>query len=195
MTQPAPHEVTRLVQALARGDQTPAEQLLPLVYDELRRLAAHFIKSERPGHTLQPTALVHEAFLKLVQQRDIDWKGRAHFLALAGTAMRRLLVDHARRRAAVKRGDGAAQRADTLALDSAIAPRGIEVIELLALDDALLKLAAQMPRAARGVELRFFGGLTIAETAEALGVSHTTVEDEWTFSRAWLARELGGVRE
>jgi RNA polymerase sigma factor (TIGR02999 family) len=186
---PHPTETpTSCLQQLERGDRAAAAKLFPLVYEELRALAAHFMQQERTDHTLEPTALVHEAYLRLIDQRNVDWKNRAHFFAIASQAIRRVLVDHARRRKAAKRGGGG-QRV-TLSEDVAISEdRTLDVADL---DDALLKLTQLHERQARVVELRFFGGLSLEEAAEALGVSRTTVADDWTVARAWLSRELSG---
>jgi RNA polymerase sigma factor (TIGR02999 family) len=159
---------------------------MPLVYDRLRQLARRHLARERAGHTLQPTALVHEAYLRLAGHHRIQWQDRGHFLALAATTMRRVLVSHARGRLAEKRGGGGA----ALSLDDVPAPAVERAEELVALDDALEALAAFDPRQARVVELRYFGGLTVEETAAALGVSPATVKLDWSLARAWLRREL-----
>ncbi|MGH7134241.1 MAG: ECF-type sigma factor [Pirellulales bacterium] len=185
----ASQRARRETQQLADGLATQVrvvDALVPLVYDELRRLAAHYLRRESPGVTLQPTALVHEAFLKLSEQRRVDWQGRTHVLAIGAQAMRRILVDHAKRKRRGKRGGGLKR----IALDetAAISPQRDE--DLLAVDEALEKLARIDERQATIVELRFFGGMTVEEVAEALGVSKRTVENEWTMVRAWLRREL-----
>jgi len=179
-------QTTDLINAASGGDRQAADDLMPLLYGEFRRLAADYLKRERPEHTLQPTALVHEAFLRLVNQRNVDWKGRSHFFAVGAQAMRRILVDHARRKKRDKHGGGRHR----IALDDqmTISKRSDE--DLIAIDDALQELAELDPRQAKIVELRFFGGLTVAEVAEVLGVSKRTVESEWTIVRAWLRREL-----
>jgi len=164
------------------------EAMLSLVYAELRRLAASYLRRERPGHTLQPTALVHEAYVRLLDQRQIDWSNRAQFMGLAAVMMRRILVNHARDRAANKRG-GAAERV-SLSLAHAIGEG--PAVDLIALHDALDALAAIDPRKSRIVELKFFGGLTIAEIAEVMELSPATIEREWSFSRAWLYDVLAG---
>ncbi len=179
-------DVTQILTQLGRGDRAAADRLLPVVYDELRRLAEAHLRTERPDHTLQATALVHEAWLRLVNQTEVTWKDRAHFFAVAATAIRRVLVDHARTHRAEKRG-GAQQR---IPLDDTPARAAPEPVDLIALNDALDRLAQHDPRKSQVVELRFFGGLDIAETAEALGVSHATVERDWTYARAWLYSEL-----
>jgi len=180
------NDVTACLAALSQGDKSALDRLVPLVYDELRRQAAGFLRKESPGHSLQPTALVHEVFLKLADQTRVSWKGRSHFFAVGAQAMRRILVDHARKRKRVKRGGGR-QR---ITLDEAlvVSPRRDE--DVLALEDALVQLAKLDSRQAQIVEMRFFGGLTVQEVAEVLGVSKRTVEAEWTMIRAWLRREL-----
>jgi RNA polymerase sigma factor (TIGR02999 family) len=179
--------VTQTLEAIDHGDRAAAERLLPLVYDELRLMARRYLGRERIDHTLAPTALVHEAWMKLVEQTRVQWKGRAHFMGVAAQAMRRILVDHARERHRHKRGGGLAR----ITLDEAIALAPGRDEDLLAVDEALERLAQLDARQARIVELRFFGGLDVAEVAEVLGVSKRTVEAEWTMLRAWLRRELG----
>jgi RNA polymerase sigma-70 factor (ECF subfamily) len=184
-------KVTTVVAALeGRPDRRArAEELLPLVYDELRRLARGYMARERREHTLQPTALVHEAYLRLVDQSRVDWQGRTHFRAVGARMMRRILIDHARRHGGLKRG-GERQRV-TLG-EALLRPPDPDVglPELVAVDEALERLARLDERQARVVELRFFGGLTTAEIAEALGVSERTVQGDWAHGRAWLRREL-----
>jgi RNA polymerase sigma factor (TIGR02999 family) len=180
------HEITGLLIRWSEGDPDALDELVPLVYDELRRLAANYIRRERPGQTLQPTALVHEAYLRLVDQQNLEWHGREEFFALAAKVMRNLLVDRARRRAAYKRG-GDAYKVSISDVDIAIRQSNLELIML---DDILDRLAAIKPQYCRIVEMRVFAGLTIPETAKALGVSDTTVERDWRFARAWLHREL-----
>jgi RNA polymerase sigma-70 factor (ECF subfamily) len=185
-------EATTIVASLGGPADRPratAEQLMPLVYDELRRLARGFMAREGPDHTLQPTALVHEAYLRLVDQSRVNWRGRSHFRAVGARMMRRILIDHARRRGGLKRGGGL-QRV-TLG-DSLLSPPDpdVDLPELLALNDALDELTRLDERQARVVELRFFGGLTTAEIAETLGVSERTVGDDWKHGRAWLRRQL-----
>ncbi len=181
--------VTRLLGELRAGRAGAVDEVLPLVYDELRAIAARHMRRERPGHTLQPTALVHDAFLKLVDQTRVQWQDRAHFFAIASQAMRRILVDHARARAASKRGAGAGHVStdDTVVLadQPPLSPE-----DLLALDEALSELAAIDGGQARVVELRYFGGLTIEEAAEAMAVSAATLKREWSMARAWLHRRL-----
>lgn len=186
---PSP-DVTGLLLAWGRGDQSAADRLVPAVYDELHRQAERAMRREGHEHTLQATALVHESYLRLVDQRRVEWRSRAHFFAIAATVMRRVLVDHARARLTAKRGGGAAPI--TLAgAGAGAADEGADEVELLALHDALERLAVIDPEQARLVELRYFGGLTIEETADALGVSPATVKREWALARAWLRRELG----
>jgi len=182
----SPHEITRLLADWSSGDRQALERLTPLVYDELRRLAGHYLRRERPGHTLQSTALVHEAYLKLVGQNNVRWQNRAHFFGIAAQIIRRILVDYARARDADKRGAGA----EKLSLDEAIALPGGPDLDLVALDDALETLARIDPRQARLVELRFFAGLTLEETAEVLQMSLATAKRDWVSAKAWLAREL-----
>ena len=185
MTDAAPFD--ELVARASRGDRPSLETLMPLVYDELRRLAAHYLRGERPGQTLQPTALVHEAYLRLLKDRPDRWQNRAHFCAIAAHSMRQILIERARARDALKRGGGQPRVTFDEALPAAAdAPS----FDLLALDAALERLAALDPDQARIVELRFFGGLTIEETAEAMGSSPATVKRHWALARAWLAREL-----
>ncbi len=181
-------EVTELLVAWERGDDEALRRLGHLVYDELRAIAAAQMRGERRDHTLQPTALVHEAFLRLSDQRRRQWKERRQFFAVASRLMRQVLVDHARAHRASKRG-GEAARVEVTSLDALAAPS--EVFDVLALDEALTRLAALQPRLARVVELRFFGGLEVEETAELLGCSPRTVKRDWVLARAWLIRELG----
>lgn len=181
-------EVTRWLQEWSAGDPSAADRLLPVVYRELHRLADGYLSRERAGHTLQATALVNEAWLRLSGQ-DASWQSRAHFLGVAAQAMRRILVDHARRRAAAKRGGGSVRV--TLSDDvAAVAPGGPDLVSL---DEALERLAALDPRQARVVEMRFFAGLEVAETAAALGVSEATVKRDWTAAKAFLHREISGA--
>ena len=168
------------------GSRQSLDSLLPLVYKELRRLAAGYIRREKPGQTLQPTALVHEAYLRLMKDRPDRWQNRAHFCAIAAHSMRQILIERARARGAVKRGGGGPR----VTLDEALVAGEDRSIDLLALDEALERLAAMDPDQARLVELRFFGGLTVAETAEALDISAATVKREWNFAKVWLEREM-----
>jgi len=177
--------------APASADAAETARLTELLYDELRRIAAGYLRAEAPGHTLQPTALVHEAFLRL-STRHVQWQNRTHFLAIAANTMRRILVDHARRRSAAKRDGGVLVTMDDIGDDTG---RDDRAMDLLALDDALVRLANLDPRTARVVELRFFGGLGVEETASTLGISPASVKRDWSFARAWLGRELGGERE
>jgi RNA polymerase sigma factor (TIGR02999 family) len=181
-----PCGVTALLGEWSRGNHDALDQLLPLVYAELRRMAARRLRSERPNHTLQPTALVHEAYLRLVDQRQVGWQDRAHFFGVAAQVMRRILVDHARRHIAGKRGDGVPR----VSLDEA---RDVASGEppLLAFDDALNRLERVDADLARIVELRAFGGLTIDEAAHVLNVSPSTAKRDWRTAKAWLHRELG----
>jgi len=179
----------RIAQAPPGSDEAAAQELLPLVYDELRVIAEAQFRQEKPGHTLQPTALVHEAFLKLVNQDGLPIEGRRHFFALAAKAMRQILVDHARAKARLKRGAGA----PNLPLaDDQPTPTELSIPDLVALDDALERLDQLDPRKARLVELRFFGGFNSEEAAEVLGVARSTAAEDWRFAKAWLRRELSG---
>jgi RNA polymerase sigma factor (TIGR02999 family) len=180
-------EVTRILSAIERGDPHAAEQLLPLVYDELRKLAAEKMAQERPGQTLQATALVHEAYLKLVGPDPRQpWNGRAHFFAAAAQAMRHILVDNARRKRRPKHGGGRRR----VALDAALPAPPDDADGLLALDDALSRLAAEDPEAARIVHLRYYAGLSVEEAAQTLGISRAAAYREWAFARAWLLQAL-----
>jgi RNA polymerase sigma factor (TIGR02999 family) len=183
--------VTRLLADWSDGNQQALEQLLPLIYNELRHLAHNFLYRERPGHTLQTTALVHEAYLKLIDQRDAHWQNRAHFFAIAAQAMRRILIDSARKHAAAKRGGGAEKVSLDQAAEISLEPDS----SLLALDEALNALAEIDPQQSRIIELRYFGGLTIEETAEVLKTSPATVKREWAMARAWLYQAMTGSRE
>ena len=182
--------ITQLLIAWSDGEREALEQLVPLVYDDLRRLAAGYMGRETPGHALQATALVHEAYVRLVDQRRVQWRNRAHFFGVAANMMRRILVDDARKRRAEKRG-GAAERI-TLTGDDIAAPEQHD-IDVLALHEALERLAAFDPQQERIVELRYFGGLTIEETAEVIGVSSATIVREWTIAKAWLRADMSGV--
>ena len=182
------HDVTRLLVAWSEGDTFAASRLMPLVYDELRRLARSFLRQERDGHTLQPTALVHEAYLRLVDDTKIQWQGRAHFFGVAARAMRRILVDHARARNAVKRGGDA----EKIPLEHAGDLLAEHNVDLVLLDDALQSLAQVYPRQCEVVELRFFGGLESREIAELLQVSEKTILRDWNFAKLFLLREMAG---
>jgi RNA polymerase sigma factor (TIGR02999 family) len=176
-------ETTRLLARVAQGNRADAEALMPLVYEELRAMAGRKMQGERPGHTLQPTALVNEVYLKMIDQTRVDWRDRSHFCAVAATLMRRILIDYARQRAAGRRGGGAPQ----LRIDEGLEfSQGSDPFELIALDDLLHELAQLNARHARVVELRVFAGLSVSETAEALDVSPATVKYDWRVARAWL---------
>ena len=184
---PAPGHITQLLLKWSEGESSAREELMPLVYAELRRLAAKYLRRERVNHTLQPTALVNEAYLRLIDQRKVEWQNRAQFFGLAARLMRNILVDHARSHQAAKRGGQqlsvSLSRADRVSKESEI--------DLVALHETLERLAAHDEQKGRIVELRFFGGLTIEETAEVLEISHATVERDWKMARAWLRCELG----
>jgi RNA polymerase sigma-70 factor, ECF subfamily len=188
MTQHTPESVTQLLERWGRGERAALDELMPLVYEELRRLAANYLRRERADHTLEPTALVNEAYLLLVGQRSARWQNRAQFVGVAANMMRRILVSYARAHNAAKRGG----LHFTVSLGEADRFGERPDVDLLAVHEALERLAAIDPQQARVVELKFFGGLTIDETAEVLGVSHTTVEGNWKMARAWLRRELDG---
>lgn len=182
-------KATRLLVVLREGGASGAEatsRLTELLYPELRSIASRLMRRERDGHTLQPTAVAHEAFMRLVDQRTVDWQDRAHFLGIAARVMRQILVEHARMRGTAKRGGGA----DRLTLDEALVPQRDPSFDLLTLDDVLTRFAAVDPRGARVAELRIFGGLTVREAALELGVSARTVNTDWTAARLWLSREL-----
>ena len=181
------HDVTRLLVAWGNGDRAALDRLMPLVYEELRRLARHYMSRERPGHTLQTTALVNEAYLRLVDQEELRLENRAHFFGIAARLMREILVDHARSRQAAKRGGGQYR----LSLTKVDRPASGPDMNLLALDEALGRLEALDPQKSRIVELRYFGGLGIEETAEVIGVSPATVKRDWKLARAWLRAEIG----
>jgi RNA polymerase sigma factor (TIGR02999 family) len=182
-------QTTETLLAYATGDRPAADALMPLVYDELRGLARKYLRAERRGHTLQPTALVHEAYLRMVDVSRIDWRGKTHFFALAARQMRRILVEHARARGAAKRGGGA--RAVTL--EDHVAVDSGTPDDLLALDEALSRLAEIDPRRARVAELKLFAGLSVEELAVQVEMSERTVKDDWRVARAWLLRELTGT--
>jgi RNA polymerase sigma-70 factor (ECF subfamily) len=183
-------DVTGLLDDWTRGNARALDRLLPLVYEELRRIAARQLRRERAGHTLQPTALVHEAYVKLVDQRRVDWRSRAHFFGVASQVMRRLLVDHARRHNANKRGNGF----EWVAIDEAFNVPAPNQIPVLVLDDVIGRLEKLDPRLAHLVEVRAFGGCTLVEAAEVLHVSESTAKREWRTVKAWLIRELQGER-
>lgn len=182
----ATRPTSELLRDLSAGRPRAADELVPLIYDQLRELAARYLARERPGHTLQPTALVNEVYLRLARDDEIGWRGRAQFLALAARQIRKILIDHARQRDAAKRGGNL----NRVTLHDAAAPTDASEVDMLALDDAMERLAARSERQARVVELRYFGGLTVEESAEVLGVSPATVKDDWAVARAWLRREL-----
>ena len=182
-----PQNLTQILNAIGTGEERSADAILPLVYDELRAIAVTHLRHERSGHTLQATALVHETYVRLVDQRRIHWTGRAHFLAIAATMMRRILVNHAKARQCDKRGGGAARM--ELTIDTPQLPE--KSLDLLALDEAMCRLAEFDPQQCKIVELRFFGGLTASETAQVVGASERTVHREWTFAKAWLRSTSG----
>ena len=181
-----PSEATQILSAISAGDRSNSDRLMEIVYDDFRGLAASYLGDETQSHTLQPTAVVHEAFIRLVDQDQVDWRGRSHFFAVGATTMRRILVDHARRKAAVKRGGG--RQRITLDEELTISPQRDE--DVLAIDEALDKLAEIDQQRSRIVELRFFGGLTNDEVAKVLGVSKRTVQKQWAGTRVWLRRQL-----
>jgi RNA polymerase sigma factor (TIGR02999 family) len=189
MIGPSTQQVTKLLQAWGQGQDAALDELLPLVHQELRRLARRYMFGERPGHTLQTTALVNEAYLRLVNSRRVNWQNRAHFFAISAQLMRRILVDSARARRYQKRGGGAPK----VTLDEALIGPQEKGQDLVALDDALKALSGVDPRKSRVVELRFFGGLDVKETAEVLKVSPDTVLRDWRLAKAWLGREMGKV--
>jgi RNA polymerase sigma factor (TIGR02999 family) len=186
MTAATQKSITQLLVAWSEGDRGALDELVPLVHAELRRIARNYMRGERKGHTLQTTALINEAYLRLVDQKQVRWQNRAHFLAIASEMMRRILVDYARRRQYQKRGAGAVQ----VTLSEAAELVNERSPDLVALDEALKSLAEIDPRRSRVVELRFFGGLSIEETAEVLKVSTTTVERDWTIAKAWLHKTV-----
>jgi RNA polymerase sigma factor (TIGR02999 family) len=181
-----PQEISVILKDWSGGNRASADVLLTLVYDELRKIAGKYLRKERSGHTLQPTALVHEAYMKMIDISDINWQDRAHFFAVSANVMRHILVDHARAKLADKRG-GDSER---IALEDAISLSNEPNVDLLAVDEALNELAGFDEQQSRIVELRFFGGLTIEETAHVVGISPATVKREWTMAKAWLHRKL-----
>ena len=183
-------EVTRLLHELRQGNRLAEDQLIPIIYNQLKKIAAGQLRRERPDHSLQPTALVHEAYLRLTKMQDVDWEGRSHFFRISATVMRRILVDHARAQRAWKRGDGAVQ----VTLNSAVAGGGGSTIDVLAVDEALTRLATFDERQATILELHFFTGQTFEEIALQLGVSTRTVKRDWTMARAWLHEQLAPLR-
>lgn len=180
--------VTKLLKDWEKGDRAALDEMLPLVYSELKRLASYYLSRENAGHTLQTTALVHEAYMRLVNQEHVNWKNRAHFLGVAAEMMRRILVNHARDRAAAKRGGGAKRVSLSMVGKGGEQPD----IDVIALDQALTEFALFDTRKSRIVELKFFGGLTTEEIAEVMDISHGTVESEWKMARAWLYRAVSG---
>jgi RNA polymerase sigma factor (TIGR02999 family) len=190
MAEKLPKDVTQLLIKWSDGDPAALDNLIPLVYDDLRRLAHHYLRAERAGHTLQTTALAHEAYFRLAGQKRVDWQNRGHFFAVCAKIMRRILVDYARGRGSAKR-EGEAKKTS---LDEAAEVGQRRPPDIVAVDEALKELEAIDPRKSEVVELRFFGGLTIEETAEILKVSHATVEREWSMARAWLYREISGSK-
>jgi len=186
MAADTPDDLTALLHAWRKGDEAARDRLMGLVYDELRRLAAGYLRRERTGHTLQPTALVHEAYLQLIDQSQVSWESRAHFFGAAARLMRRILVDYARAHNAEKRGGGE----ERLELNEAIGVPAQKDVNLLALDDALSELARIDPQQSQIVELRYFGGLSIDETATVLSISPATVKREWSMAKVWLYRQI-----
>jgi RNA polymerase sigma factor (TIGR02999 family) len=184
----SPQNITGLLVGYGRGDKEALDQLMPLVYDELRRQAARYLRREQAGQTLQTTALIHEAYVRLVDQRNVQWQNRAHFFGIAAQLMRRILVDHARTKKRVKRG-GSDVRVSLG--DATVAVKGQD-LDVVALDEALDRLAQIDEQQSRVVELRFFSGLTVEETAEVMGISKATVKRDWSMAKAWLHRELSG---
>ena len=189
MADPTPHVVTQLLQDWSQGDETALDKLIPIVYDELRRQAANYMRRERPWQSLQTTALVHEAYLRLVDQRAVEWQNRNHFFAIAANLMRRILVDHARQHQAEKRGGA---DLTMLPIDDVDASIDEPEVDLVALDQALERLSLLDEQQSRVVELRFFSGLSVEETAAVLNISARTVKREWRAAKAWLLRELSG---
>lgn len=186
MTKPAPEEVSQLLKEWSNGDEAALDKVMPVVYQELRRLAHHYMRRERPGHTLQTTALVNEAYMRLVAYKKTRWQSRTHFFAVAAQVMRRILVEQARSKNFAKRGGGA----EKISLDETVVVSAGRSAEVIAVDDALTELESWDPRKGRIVELRFFGGLSIEETAEVLKVSPTTVQREWRSAKAWLYKAI-----
>ena len=182
-----PENITQLLNQWSDGDEGALDRLTPLVYEELRKQAARYLRRERPGHTMQTTVLINEAYLRLIDAKEVRWQGRAHFFAIAANLMRRILVDHARQRNAAKRGGSPIH----VTLDRIIATAKQSNIEVLAIDEALTKLAGIDRQQAQIVELRFFSGLSVEETAAALAISPRTVKRDWSVARAWLRREIG----
>ena len=180
--------ITELLASYGRGNKESLDQLMPIVYDELRRRAARYLRGEQAGHTLQTTALIHEAYVRLVDQRNMQWQNRAHFFGIAAQMMRRILVDHARSKKRVKRGGSEIR----VSLDDVIVAAKGQDLDIVALDEALDRLAQLDEQQSRVVELRFFSGLSVEETAEVMGISKSTVKRDWSMAKAWLHRELSG---
>jgi RNA polymerase sigma factor (TIGR02999 family) len=191
MQEPTPSEVTRLLKDWGNGDSAALDRLMPIVYDELRRVAARYLRRERQDHTLQATALVNEAYLRLIDQNQVQWQNRAHFMGVAAQMMRRILVDHARNHKRVKRGGGAQK----VSLDEVVAIAEVRAQDLVELDAALKALAAFDDRKSRIVEMRYFGGLSVEETAEVLKISEITVARDWKLAKAWLYTTINDNRE
>jgi RNA polymerase sigma-70 factor (ECF subfamily) len=191
MSSPPSSTISQLLESVRKGDADAAFTLMPLLYNELHRLAMHYMRSERPGHTLQATALVNEAYLKLIDQREANWESRSHFIAVAAQVMRNVLIDHARGRQRVKRG-GLQQK---VPLEDVVLISEEQTDDLIAIDTAMKRLEGIDARQSRIVELRYFGGLTVEQTAEVLGISPKTVKRDWAVARAWLHRELRTARE
>lgn len=183
----SPEGITQLLVDWGKGNQSALEKLMPLVYGELRQLASNYLRRERAQHTLQPTALVNEAYLKLIDQKNAKWQNRAHFFGISAQLMRRILVDHARQHQAVKRGGGEQQRISITSAEKVVKQ---PEVDLLALNEALDELAKMDPQQSQIVELKFFGGLSIEEIGEVLSIGHATVERDWKVARAWLRRQL-----
>jgi len=190
MRQRSTHEVTQLLIEWSNGDKAALDKLMPLIYDELRRLAHHYMSREHPGHTLQTTAVVNEAYLRLINRKRVRWQNRAHFFAIAAHLMRSILVDHARSHASAKRGGGTR----TIALDEAMIISQERAAEVVALDEALGQLAEIDPQQSGIVEMRFFAGLTIEETAEVLSLSPATIKREWSMAKAWLFHKISNSK-
>jgi RNA polymerase sigma-70 factor, ECF subfamily len=184
---PKAENVTLLLKQMSSGNQDVIAQLVPMLYNELRRLAGHYLRAERPNHTLQPTALVHEAYLRLIEQNEVEWKNRGHFFAVAAQQMRRILVDYARSHRAAKRGGSTPK----IPLDLVVAQSPLKAGDIVELDQVLARLSSIDPQQSRVVELRVFGGLTVEEVAEILHISPATVKRDWSMAKAWLIREMG----
>lgn len=187
---PSTDNITELLAGYSRGDKQALDKLMPIVYDELRRQAARYLRREKAGHTLQTTALIHEAYVRLVDQRQVQWQNRAHFFGIAAQMMRRILVDHARSKQRTKRGGSDIR----VSLNDLQVPTQSQDLDVVALDEALERLAAMDEQQARVVELRFFSGLTVEETAEVMSISPATVKRDWSVAKAWLHRELSADR-